>query len=312
MIKQNEFKWEYLDEDMAQTKFYFYDLLLQNKEEKEFNWKEELDKIMLETEQKSPSYQNHSDYILSVHIVKKEDVQGGRFYFGYFIVGEDDINYSRERKGEFLELGFEEDEHLCHKIKGKLNFLIWVSDEGKPILMLERQYFSLNIKGFINYFKQRYSEIIEDLRSRNIIGKDLKSTIQSLKDNEVKLVRIYFRKYAPEDRIKQCGYVEEVIPNLLEKGIYADITLRWKNPPKTEGFFKNFFNTTNFEEALNVDFRELLKIFTFDTDNDTIPSLNLLDKIIYFMLPRDKTEYEDNEMFIALKEGFENKREKLV
>lgn len=31
MIKQNDFKWEKLEENMAQTKFYFYDLLLQNK-----------------------------------------------------------------------------------------------------------------------------------------------------------------------------------------------------------------------------------------------------------------------------------------
>ena len=312
MIKQNDFKWEKLEEGMAQTKFYFYDLLLQNKPETTFDWSGELDKIMLETTNKSPTYQNHSDYILSVHIIKKQEAQGGKFYFGYFIVGEDEINYSRERKGEFLELGFEENEHLCHNIKGKLNFLIWVGDDGKPILMFERQYFSLNIKGFVNYFKQRYSNIIEELRSRNIIGKDLKSTIQSLKENKVTLVRLYFKKYAPEDRIKQFGYVEEVIPNLLQKGIYADISLRWENPPNTESFFKKLFSAGSFEEALNVDFGELLKIFTFDTDNDTIPQLNLLDKIIYFMLPRDKTEYDDNDMFITLKEGFEGKKDKLV
>jgi len=312
MMKQNDFKWEKLEESMAQTKFYFYDLLLQNKQDMIFDWSEELDKIMLETTNKSPTYQNHSDYILSVHIIKKEEAKGGKFYFGYFIVGEDEINYSKERKGEFLELGFEEDEHLCHNLKGKLNFLIWVGDDGKPILMFERQYFSLNIKGFVNYFKQRYSTIIEDLRSRNIIGKDLKSTIQGLKENKVTLVRLYFKKYAPEDRIKQFGYVEEVIPNLLQKGIYADISLRWQNPPNTEGFFKNLFGTESFEEALNVDFGELLKIFSFDTDNETIPSLNLLDKIIYFMLPLEKTAYDDGGMFKTLKEGFESKRDKLV
>jgi len=230
------FKWENTEVDMAQTKFYFYDLLLYNKPEMTFDWSKELDKIMLETKNKSPTYQNQSDYILSVHIIKKEEAQGSKFYFGYFIVGEDEINYSREKKGEFLELGFEENEHLCHNIKGKLNFLICIRDNEKPILMFERQYFSLNIKGFVNYFKQRYSDIIEDLKSRNIIGKDLKSTIQSLKENKVTLVRIYFKKYAPEDRIKQFGYVEEVIPNLLQKGIYADISLRWETPPNTESF----------------------------------------------------------------------------
>lgn len=312
MINQNDFKWENLEEDMVQTKFYFYDLLLQNKQNKNFDWTTELDKIMLETTNKSPTYQNQSDYILSVQIIKKEEKQGGKFYFGYFIVGEDEINYRKEKKGEFLELGFEEDEHLCHNLKGKLNFLIWVGDDEKLILMFERQYFSLNIKGFVNYFKQRYLDIIKDLRSRNIIGKDLKSTIQGLKENKVTLVRLYFKKYAPEERIKQFGYIEEVIPNLLQKGIYADISLRWENPPNTEGFFKNLFGTESFEEALNVDFGELLKIFNFETDNDAIPSLNLLDKIIYFMLPLDKTSYDDKEMFKILKEGFESKRDKLV
>ena len=310
MENQNEFKDNDVAEYMAQPVFYFYNLFLKKKEDKSFDWVDELDKIKLETESKSPSYQDHINY--SIHLIKKEEQAESKLFFGFFIVGENEANYSKEKKGEFLELDLEEDEHLCHNVKGKLYFLICVDSKGHVILMLERQYFSLNINGFMNYFTERYSDSIEHLRSKNIIGKDLKSTIRNLKDNEIRLVRIYFKKYAPEDRVKKCGYVEDIIPNLLEKGIYADITLRWNVPPKTETFFKNFFKTNSFDEALDVDFGELLKIFQFKTDNDTIPTLNLLDKIICFTLPRDKAEYDDNEIFLSMKEGFQSKRDKLV
>jgi len=107
--------------------------------------------------------------------------------------------------------------------------------------------------------------------------------------------------------------VEEAIPRLLDKGMYADITLRWENPPKTSEVFMSFFKKRTFEETLDVDFGEFLKAFNFETDNEAIPSLNLLDKIISFILPLDKSSYQnDNSIFSSMKEGFEGKKSKLL
>ena len=310
--QQKDYKEQNWLDIMAQTKFYFYNLMVDNKIGFQFNWKEELDKIYKETQEKKPNYQEHPDYTLSLHISEKVEGSNDITYLGYFIVTEDDTEYKKEKKGEFYELGLDEDEHLCNIPKGKLYFLLWINKKGEVILMLERQYFSLNIKGFLHYLKQRYSDKIEDIQSKNILGKDLKTTLLNLRDNEITLVRIYFKKYAPEQRVKKSGYVEDVIPKLLEKGIYADITLRWEKPPKVWEFFRKFSNTSTFEEALDIDFGEFLKIFNFETDNDTIPSMNLLDKIIFFQLPRDKSEYSEDKILKAIKEGFESKKDKLT
>ena len=37
-----------------------------------------------------------------------------------------------------------------------------------------------------------------------------------------------------------------------------------------------------------------------------------LDKIIFFMLPRDKSEFSEEQIFKAIKDGFDNKKEKLI
>lgn len=298
---------------MGQTKFYFYNLFVQNKLGNQFNWKESLDLIYNETQKKDIVYRSHTDYTLSIHIVKREELQNELLYLGYLVVGEDVENYKKEKKGEFLELEFDDDEHLLNVPKGKLFFLISLNTNGNIILMLEKQYFSLNIKGFLHYLKERHSSILEDIRSKNILGKDLKTILTTLKNNHLTMVRLYFKKYAPQDRIKKGYYVEDVIPKLLEKGIYADITMHWKEPPKTMDFFTKFLGTSTFEEALDIDFGEFLKVFSFETDNDAIPQMNLLDKIVFFLLPFDKSEYpSENEIFDAMKQGFDSKRDKLI
>jgi hypothetical protein len=297
---------------MAKTQFYFYNLYTKEKEGQTFNWEGILDKIYTETKNRTPHYENHSDYILSIHIAKKETLKQEQAYFGYIVVGEDEGSYQKEKHGDFYELGFEEDEYLCHVAKGKLYFVLFIDKDKKITLMLEKQYFSINIKGFLNYFKNRYSNEVYELTSKNILGKDLISTIKSLKDNKIRLARLYFRKAIPEETIRKFGYVEEAIPSLLKKGIYADLVLHWDKPIGVIDFFTSLFKTKTFDESLDVDFGEFLKIFSFETDNDTIPSLNLLDKIICFILPLDKSEYDEEDIFKLMKEYYLEKREKII
>jgi len=299
---------------MAQTKFYFYDILTTNKENQIFNWQEALDQIVKETTTKPPVYINYSGYTLSIHIIKKEDLVNEKLYLGYIVIAEDKSSYQKEKRGDFFELGFEEDESLLYTPKGKLYFLFWINNSGEILLNLEKQSFSINIKGFLNYFKTRYSTEIEEINSRMKLGKDLTTTIKSLRDNKIRIVRIYFKKYTPEDTIRKFGYVEEAIPSLLQKGIYADLYLHWdkQNSITIADFFKNFVKRTTFEEALDVDFGEFLKAFSFETDNSAVPSLNLLDKIICFTLPGDKSEYNNEQIFSAMRQYFIENKEKIV
>ncbi len=319
MEKNNIYQYQIFKNDnilysnMNQTKFYFYNISLKDiNDDYKFNWEESLNQILNETKIKAPTYINHSDYTLSIYVLKKENLDDGRLYSGYILVGEDDEDYKKEKKGDFFELGFEDDEHLLHALKGKLYFLSYINDEGKNILMLEKQYFSINIKGFLSYFKSRYSDKIQDIRSRTILGKDLISIITSLKDNKIKLVKLYFKKFTPEETIRTYGYVEDALISFLKKGIYAEIALHWEKPVGIVDFFKKLFKKNTFEEALDVDFGEFLKIFSFETDNDTIPSLNLLDQIISFTLPGDKADYNDNQIFSLIKKYLIDKKDKII
>lgn len=118
-------------------------------------------------------------------------------------------------------------------------------------------------------------------------------------------------KFATEDRVRQFGFVEDAIPKLLEQGIHADLILKWDRPTDVETFFKNFFKKESFEDALDVDFGEFLKQFTFETDNDAVPAMNMLDKLIKVTLPLDKADYTDETLFNTLKELYNSKKEKL-
>jgi len=131
---------------MANTKFYFYSIKAKDEEDNPFDWLNSLDVIYNETQSKKNEYQEHQDYSLGIYVLQKEKIGEETLYKGYMIVGEDQKSYKKEKKGEFLELDFQEDEHLCHVVKGRLYFLFWIDNEGRVILMLEKQYFSLNIK----------------------------------------------------------------------------------------------------------------------------------------------------------------------
>lgn len=295
---------------MVNSTFYFYAISIVEKEDKEFSWESILNLIKAETDSKRIHYEKHEGYTLSVQIGKKEEDVDKKFY-GYFIVGENDSEYQKEKQGEFLELGLCDDEFLCHIHRGKLAFVINIISNTKIILMLEKQYFSLNIKGVLNYFNKRYAESVQEIKSKTMIGKDLKNQIISLKENKVKIVRISFKKFATEDRVRQFGFVEDAIPKLLEQGIHADLILKWDRPSNVKTFFKNFFKKESFRDALDVDFGEFLKQFTFETDNDAFPSMNMLDKLIMVALPLDKSEYTDKTLFNVLKELYNSKKEKL-
>lgn len=296
---------------MTNSKFYFYDLSVEEKEGQKFNWEIILDAIKSETDTKTIHYEESSNYKLSIQIGKKETENEEIIYSGFVIVGENEENYQKEKSGEFLELGFDEDESLCHINRGKLAFTLIIKSNNQIILMLEKQYFSINIRGAINYFQKRYSDTIKEIKSKTMIGKDLKNQIINIKDNKVRIARISFKKFATSERVREFGFVEDAIPKLLEQGIHADLILRWDTPLNVETFFQKLFKKESFEDALDVDFGEFLKQFTFDTDNDAVPSLKMLDKLICTYLPLDKADYTDETLFLALKELYNSKKDKL-
>ena len=297
---------------MAQTKFYFYNIKAKNEEGDSFDWIKYLDAIQQETFTKQSHYQDHEGYSLSIHILDKEKVGEENMYKGYMIVGEDEKSYKKEKKGEFLELDFQDDEHLLHIVKGKLYFIFWIDNEGRVILMLEKQYFSLNIKGFLNYFKNRYTEEAKKVTSKTILGKELIATLKSLKDNKIQLARIYFRKSTPEETIRKYGFVEDEIASMLRKGIHAELYLHMTTPRTLGDFFKQFFKRRSFEEALEVDLGEFLRQFSFQTDNDIIPEFDVLDKLISLTLPLEKTQYAENQILSEMQSFFLNKKDKIV
>jgi len=297
---------------MANTKFYFYSIKAKDEEDNPFDWLNSLDVIYNETQSKKNEYQEHQDYSLGIYVLQKEKIGEETLYKGYMIVGEDQKSYKKEKKGEFLELDFQEDEHLCHVVKGRLYFLFWIDNEGRVILMLEKQYFSLNIKGFLSYFKSRYPKEAKKITSKTILGKDLLATLKNLRDNKVRLARIYFRKATPEETIKKYGLVEEEIASMLKKGIHAELYLHLDRPMTLGDFFKQFFKRKSFEEALDVDFGEFLRELSFQTDNDIFPEFNVLDKLVSLTLPLEKTSYEENQILSEMQNFFITKKEKII
>lgn len=301
----------FIIDGIMQTAFYFYNIRLELKEGQSFDWNNVLEIIKSETDQKQPVYKAISGYTISLRIMREKVLDIGKIYEGYILIAEDENEYKKEKKCDFLELDIEEDEHLTHTKKGKLYFLIHVKD-NIITLMLEKQHFIINIRGLLHYFVERYPDMIDKINTRKILGKDLMSSIKNIKDNKMKFVRIYFKKYTPAERIREFGYVEDAIPNYLEKGLYADLTLHFGRAVSVGNFFTEFFKKTTFEEALDVDFGEFLKIFSFEVDNDVTPSLNMLDKMISFTLPLDKSQYSDEEIYNEIERFFVEKKEKII
>ena len=296
---------------MTQSKFYFYRLRVEAKEGESIRWGNIFDGLLQEAVEKNINYESYTNCKLSIHITKKENIGEEKSYSGYLVISEDKETYHKEKKGKFLDIGFDDDESLCHRKKGKLFFLFNIQDNGDVILMLEKQHFSLNITGFLAYLRTRYSRSIEELRYNTLLGKDLTSAIKSLKDNKLTLLKVYFKKHTPADRLQRHGYVEDEIKSLKEKGINANLSLTWDEPITVSKFFKTFFNKRTFEDALEVNFGEFLKVFSFKTNNSVMPTLNLLDNLICFTLPLDKSNYDDDSLFTAMKEYYVENRESI-
>ena len=289
------------------TKFYFYNLHTKTRSEKKFNWKMVLEKIFTETKTKKPHYERYGENTLSMHILKKEELREDILYLGYIVVGEDDRTYQQEKSGDFFELKLEDGAHLLHRFKGKLYFLISLNNEHVK-LMLERQYFALSVNAVINYFNIRYSDSLEKLKSKTILGRELTNTLKNIKGNNIKLAKICFRKSTPEETIRKFGFVEEAIPSLLN----AELCLHWREPISVADFCKTLFRKKAFEDVFDTDFGEFLKTFSFETDSTITPKLNLLDRLICFELPLEKANCTDSEIFDMIKDFFIKNKDKVI
>lgn len=292
--------------------FYFYRLQPQIKDGSVFEWEKILETLLEETKNKTPHYEQISFGALSVHVLKK-DIKQEKFYFGFLVVSEDKGDYKKEKQGIFSDLGFGTDENLCHTHKGKLYFMIHLDEKNNAILMLEKQYFAINISGFLGYFKKRYSDKIEDLAYKTILGKELRAILSKIKNDKLRVARIRLRNSAIKDLDRKFGYVEDAIESFKKQGVYAEIVLHWDKPSVSTGeFLSEFFKAKTFNDALDVNFGEFLKVFSFKTDSEFIPELNLLNRLIKFTLPFDKAMHNDDEIFSAVKEFYTNNQKGII
>jgi len=293
------------------NKFYFYEILEKLKDDQSINWETVFETLSQETTNKTPHNEEVGGYQISVRVLKKSDFETFKLYAGYILLGEEDKQYKIEKNCDFFDLDLDDGELLCHTQKGKLYFLFIVSNGNKPILMLEKIHFMINIRGVLNYFQKRYSDAIEKIDSKTILGKDLVTAIKNMKDDKIKLAKFYFKKSIPTEQTKQFGYVEDAIPNLLEKGIQAELILHFITKPKVADFFA-LFTKKSFDEALDVDFGQLMRSFYFETDNTMMPKIDMLDKIISYTLPLDKADYQEDALLTELENYFKANKDKLV
>jgi len=287
--------------------YFLYQLHWVNKPTKNFNWKIAFDQILRETNANNPMRLHSSKVTLHVLSVDTSD-QSYVAYSGYMRVGEDKKEWGIGKKNDEHELELDDDEILFNKQKGKVFFFLAVFS-NKVILVFEKIHFILNISGFVAYLQERFATDIDDLKQKTLPGREFIDIVKRNKEKNIKVADIYFKNYVTKEMMRQFGYVEDVLPKLLAKKIRAEVRLHFIEDTTLKDFLLGFSKKETVDEAIAINYAEVLKIFDLTMCDKNCKPINLIDKILRIVVPFDKGQLDDVKLCKHLEGAFKDKKD---
>lgn len=302
----NKFKYrlnyKYL---MAKTRFFFYNINPQIKENKSFDLLSKFKEIKQEKDTAGvPSYINIDNHrvCIIVHDIIEQDSES--FILGKFVATEKSENYREENKGEFYDVELsDEDSQLCNLEKGALFFLVYIdASTGKITLMFEMVHFSIGIGGLRTYFLERYRDELESLATIQKLGRDLKPILERVAGSGLRIARIKTNRDITEEQLIGKGPIEKAAKLLIDEDIDCELIFRFRKGEKTFfNFLKDVFHKEDVSDLLSTEFGDFFRKFDFVLDNTAEKKFNFFDKVLRYELPFSKLESMNEE-----KEIYEN------
>lgn len=285
---------------MAKTLFFFYDVEPQIKERKSFDFLEKFKEIQKEKQENNIQYFEIDSHRVCVVINEKDIIEDDdeAHILGKFIASEDIAGFREESRGDFYDIELsEEDSKICYIEKGALFFLMYINKkDDKNVLMFESVNFSIGIGGFRTYFQRKYLNDIEGIITKQKLGRDLKSELQRVSRNGLKLARIRVNRDITLEQLKDRGVIEKAAPLLLDKDIDCELVFRFRKGEKTfSSFLRDIFHKEDITDLMQTEFGDVFRTFSFLLDNTATPKFNFFDKVFRYELPFTKKEHIDEE-----------------
>jgi hypothetical protein len=297
---------------MSEIEFLFHNFEVKFKESSTKNLLMIIEKI--QKYNKNPAYleDEQTKTRLCMKIIDREQLKDKNILFlGEMIQSSKSNEFKEERKGLLNPLRLKAESAIAHQRKGVINFLICLNlNKKKCIVMLENQAFSPGINKLTDYINEIGKDEIDEISHKQILGKDFINFLRGVSNNSLTLVNFRLKKNLSTDEIKRFGLVEDAMQKLKEKELDFEIILHWgakdKNKIRLIDFIKGFFKIEDVSDLEGVDFSELLRKFTVETDSTTFPKVDIMERMFRYKLIGEKTFYETNkrELFDKMKEFF--------
>ncbi len=301
-------------------KFYFHELLLIPKIGKKPDICVLLNKIKSEIDSKNPYYIQLNGSKLHFQVAIIMDRRDEIFFMGKMILSHKAIDFREEISGVLYPLPTKPDSGLCHNIMDMSFFILHYDKKtGESIVMLEHIPFSLSIGAFVAYLKQRMSSDVELIDHKLKIGRDIVKLLKDISGYNLIGARIQLRKSITSKQLRnKFGLIDDALVAVSRKGFTCELILKWDKRDKKKltllEFFRQFFKIGEISELQNTNFGEFLRIFSFTTDNEALPPINVMDKILVCPMLLPKAEYLSNEksMFEKMMVYFDEHRDEIL